>query len=259
VADEGEITNTVFCLVQGDPLPYPDFVREPSYNNGTITITNTWDCTNEIRVTSSEITYTTSFFGFTPRAPHDTSRVGVYTSQCRVSGISSDTNCPNLVIQYGTVTWRIMSTNCIITGIQFAGTNRWRLNEVGFAGEPAGGGAYEMYDGFTDKFTAAVEAICQQGCTVWTNAGSRVAEFTHDGPNDYVVVHKVGQGGITVALPASLPAAIGELAATIIGDQIKLYGVDGDTLSSIANKINIDRPSSPIAGHWKDGQPPCCN
>jgi hypothetical protein len=253
------------CVELGKTPPNPTQIVTPGFSIGKKSQTIGWDCPDTNKPTSTNIAITFTPSGtiyWSPTIPSVFTNVGVFESTAYMDVDSSDSDaCPAHRETLGTVRWNVVNTNCTqLRTIGFSDTDQWKLDDVYFSGGPSGGGAYYTYDGFAENFNANVSAICQRGCTVYTNVGVRIASFTHDeDPNDYIVVHKVGQGGVQIPLPSSLPAAVGTLFAKVLGNNIALYGVDSTTLSTIVSRINSDKPSSTNfnAGQWKTGQEPC--
>lgn len=264
ITSYGAIDRFVFCVNQGQSPSMPQLTNQPTQTVGkkiVICVTTQSDCSQTSNSSTNDVAFSFSGLKYNPAPPTSSSPPGAYQSDCYIDATTSETNkCPSQKINFGKVTWNVMSTNCVVIQQYFTGTNGWVIAEVGFAGDPAGGGAFHQYDGFTVKFTANVTAVCQIGCSTTTNSGVKVAEFEHTDVFDTIEVYNVGQGGVTVPLPTSLPGAVGELIGAIIGEQISFFGVDGTTLTRIANKILQDKStlSGPGSGSWKDGKVPCC-
>jgi len=257
VIDNGTLTNTDLCVQQGGTLPYPDWLVEPTISSGAVVYTTTYDCTNTVTQTTNIVTYTFSSFGFDPPEPDPAhASVGDHTCQCSVTAFPSDTNCSDINIHCGSVTWHVVSTNLIETILGFDGGSQWQPCLVGFVGEPAGGASGYQFDGFSVNYSATVDVLCTRGCSSSSTSGTRTSSYTSD---ETIEVYKAGQGDLD--LPHELLDAIGTLAANEIDDNIPLYGVDPRYLSDIVNAIHNNTPSSlnPGAGQWKDGKSPCSN
>ena len=257
VTDNGTLTNTSLCVQQGGTLPYPDWLVEPTISAGSIVSTVTYDCTDTVTKTTNTVTYTISAFGFNPPEPYDTANasLGDHTSQCHVTAISSDTNCSNINIPCGSVTWHIVSAALIetILGFDPAGS-QWKPSGASFVGEPAGAPPNYQYDGFKVNYSATVSVGCTRGCSTQVTSGTRTSSYIN---NQTIECYKVGSNGITVALPEELVAAVGELLASQIDDNIPLYGVDSTVLQGIVNAVNGNAPRSASAGQWQGGNSPC--
>ena len=262
------ITNEPFvalpdCQEVGSAPKRPN-VYPPIYQSGSKHKEYTFDCPENPTTNGppADITFTVGGVYWNPQLPAKWTKAGSFTHTASVKVTSSDPSlCPSpgwIPVGDPTV-FDVHNTNCFVASEDFADSKHWRVQEIGFSGEPVGGGGFEMYDGFTVKFYAEIIAVCIKGCSTSTNSGTKTSDFTDEDINHYIIVHKVGEAGIEVPLPTALAEALGELLASVVGDKIGLYGADSDTINRIAGKIQSNRPYSPSQGVWKDGKAPCCN
>ncbi len=120
LTDSGALSATSFCVDEGDPMPpWPVLVRLPQATTGEVVTTITTiatDCSTTVDSKTNTVTYKFSALkhrnGNGP--PDGNSSPGSYWSEYYVTVTSSDpTNCPPnpADIDYGIVTWNVVSTN----------------------------------------------------------------------------------------------------------------------------------------------------
>ena len=249
--------NSFSCVDVGQAPPMPTNIATPKFSAGYKRRSISWDCTNAPSVTNVSITKTPSgHIVWVPDIPKKFTNAMTFSSTAWMNVSSSDPGCENVSEELGTVTWNVVSTNCL-TLDKFLGTNGWQvkdidLNDDGTPSFPT------FYKGYTVDYMASVSAHCHCGCETNVNSGQKKLAIVFDDPSsDWFTGYKLG------SMPFDLtPITVADALGALVGKGLEIINpcsMDQKSFNDIITKAAASVPTSADAGSWVGGKDPCGN